>query len=257
MRMRSQETADSPQVHFSVAAHQVLAADVEKLNQWRKQPGSNISTSSLRQSDEQTIAALKAIGEAIADSPLQDQSLTDWGVIAAPRFLGRVMMGQVLPKFRQEGAWGVSPHLIPHRSLHSMSGTLSQVLGMRGPNFGVGGGITAAAEAMFLASSLLTDQLPGLWVVMTGYHPERMPDHEDQPSQCLAVALALQPAWGRIAGPRLSLTIGNNFLRYPLFTLEEVFLALQGNWLGQKFWRLPYGGTLQLECWQEQQRGAA
>jgi hypothetical protein len=259
VRRSSQQDDSWPEMRFSVAAYHTVAASAESLEKWRKQPGRPIPGSLLRHADEQTVAGLQAVCEAAQQLP--GQSFEDWGVIAAPRWLGRAMMVRVIDRFRTEGAWGMSPHMIPHRSLHSLSGTISQALGMRGPNFGVGGAATGAAEAMLLAGSLLADNLPGLWVVLTGYHPEFVPDpacvEQPQPGQCWAAALALRPAWGKAAGLQFTLVGGNNTLQYPLFCLEEICLALQGDWLGSRGWRLPHGGTLHLERWQSQQERRA
>src|SRR5205823_2855913 len=98
---------------------------------------------------------------------------TDWGVLAAPRYLGRSAMAVALQRFAAEGAWGLSPHLIPHHSLHSVSGTISQALKINGPNIGVGGGPGSGAEAFLAATALLSaGQVPGVWVVLTGWDPE-------------------------------------------------------------------------------------
>jgi hypothetical protein len=185
------------------------------LRQTLKLPGGQLlPTAFLKHTDEQTVVGLAAVFEAIVDSGLADTSFTQWGVLAAPRFLGRACLAQALHRFQLEGAWGVSPHLIPHRSLHSLSGTISQALGIHGPNFGVGGGVQAAGECLLAAAALLCDgQAPGVWVVLTGLDPEPI---VDPPSGALplegprpddvvygAAALALTtspPAW---CGPRL------------------------------------------------------
>jgi hypothetical protein len=259
VRTISQEDDSWPEMTFSVAAHHTLATSAENLEKWRKQPGGPVPGSLLRHADEQTVAGLQAVMAAARYLP--GQVFTDWGVVAAPRLMGRAMMAQALQKYQEEGAWGVSPHLIPHRSLHSLSGSISQAFGICGPNFGVGGGATGAAEALCLASSLLADNLPGLWVVLTGYHPEFVPDRaavdRATPGQCWAAALALRPARGKVAGPQFTLLGGNNSLQYPLFTLEEICLALQSDWLGRKGWRLPHGGALYLERWQARQERRA
>jgi hypothetical protein len=133
-------------------------------------------------------------------------------VLAAPRFLGRPTMAAALTRFRAEGAWGVSPHLIPHRCLHSLSGTVSQALQVHGPNFGVGGGPGGEAEALRAALALLTGQrLPGVWVVLTRLDPELPPDGSGLPppgSSCAALALALAPARPGWAGVRVRLLAG-------------------------------------------------
>ena len=62
--------------------------------------------------------------------------LDRWGLLTACRFVGRSICVIALNRFRAEGVWGVSPHLIPHYALHSPSGTLSLALGLHGPNLG-------------------------------------------------------------------------------------------------------------------------
>src|SRR5438067_465552 len=78
---------------------------------------------------------------------------------------------------------GLSPHFIPHRSQHAISGTISQALKIHGPNFGAGGGPGAAAEALLAGAVLLEgSRLPGVWVVLTGWDPEYVPDPEGRPT---------------------------------------------------------------------------
>src|SRR5262249_6770324 len=147
---------------------------------------------------------------------LTDTPWHDWGVLAAPRFLGRACLAQALQRFALEGAWGVSPHLIPHRSLHSVSGTVSQALGIHGPNFGVGGGPDSAAEGLLAAAALVAEQrVPGVWLVLTGWDPEPVLDSPGMPSpnghpreadsSCLAAALALTPPGAAWQGARLQI----------------------------------------------------
>jgi hypothetical protein len=86
-------------------------------------------------------------------------------------------MAAALQRFAAEGAWGVSPHLIPHRSRHSISGTVSQALKIHGPNFGVGGGPGGTVEVLLAATALLEGKrLPGVWIVLTCLDPESPPD---------------------------------------------------------------------------------
>src|SRR5262249_9693054 len=127
-------------------------------------------------------------------------------------FLGRASTAAVIQRFAQEGAWGVSPHHIPHRSLHSLSGTVSQALEIHGPNYGVGGGPNSAAEVLLAAAAMLADRkVPGVWVVLTGWDPELVPENPLAPvpdgaaaiPECGAVALALAPISSRWEGPRL------------------------------------------------------
>jgi hypothetical protein len=128
-------------------------------------------------------------------------------VVAAPRFLGRATLTTALQRFAAEGAWGISPHLIPHRSLHAVSGTISQALQIHGPNFGVGGGPGAEVEAMLTGAALLSaGEVPGVWVVLTGWHPEPAPDRKGQVAAhcvCQGLALALVAPRPGVAGRRL------------------------------------------------------
>jgi hypothetical protein len=170
--------------------------------------GIKLATGFLKHAEEQTIAALAAVFQAIKQYGLEATSFTDWYVIGAPRFVGRSGVASALEKFKSEGAWGVSPHLIPHRSLHSISGAISQALKIHGPNFGVGGGRSAADEGLMVAVSLVDLQkAPGAWIVMTGWNPE--PDVTKalagQESVCNSLALALRPARSDFAGWRLGL----------------------------------------------------
>src|SRR5262249_39770127 len=103
-------------------------------------PGEPLPASFLKHADEQTVLGLSAVLRAIQDHGLGGTSFTGWGVLGAPRFQGRATMTVAVQRFAAEGAWGISPHLIPHRSLHALSGTISQALRIHGPNFGVGGG---------------------------------------------------------------------------------------------------------------------
>ena len=179
-----QSLARNCEVCCQVAAEAVVRVHLASLAELRRNPGpvhgDAVPVSLLKHSDEQTVAGLCAVYRAIAQAGWNAISFRDWGVVAAPRFLGRPAMEAALKRFAAEGAWGVSPHLIPHRSLHSVSGTISQALKIHGPNFGVGGGPEGTAEALLAATALLQGkQLAGVWVVLTCLRPE------------LAVGLAL------------------------------------------------------------------
>jgi hypothetical protein len=169
--------------------------------------------SRLRQSDDQTLAALGAIYRAAAAAGHGTGGrYPDWGVVAASRYLGRGVLDTVLRRFDAEGVWGVTPHLIPHHALHAQSGTLSQALGIHGPNLGVGGGPDAAAQGFVMALTWLSaGTVSGVWLVLSGWTPEYIPDGAGAPvgePECLALALALVPArtgLGQTSGARLRL----------------------------------------------------
>jgi len=196
-----------------VATDAIVRANQDSLAELRRNPGlfhgKPPPASLLKHADEQTVAGLCAVYRAIDKADWQTSCFRDWGVVAAPRFLGRPAMAAALQRFAVEGAWGVSPHLIPHRSLHSLSGTISQALKIHGPNFGVGGGPGATVEALLAAAALLEGkQLPGAWVVLTCLDPELPPDEAGRmppATQAVGLALALTPI--RASGSRLRLHI--------------------------------------------------
>jgi hypothetical protein len=161
----------------------------------------------LKHADEQTVAGLAAVGHAIADFALARVPFRDWGIVAAPCFLGRATLARALEEFAREGPWGLSPHFIPHRSQHAVSGTISLALKIHGPNFGTGGGPTSVGEGLMAAAVLLSDhRLPGLWLVLTGWDPELIPNKDGTPSSgnaCMAVALALTGHRPGSSKPRL------------------------------------------------------
>ena len=188
-----------------LAFHAVLRVEAGRLDEFRKAPpnaqGTALSAGFLKHVDAQTLLGMAAIDRALHDSPIPPDSplrdLDRWGVIAAPRFLGRVTLTPVIANFHVEGAWGVSPHHVPHRSLHSFSGTVSQVFRMHGPNFGAGGGPGSEIEGLIAAASTLAGSaLPGLWLAITRVEPELPPvntNHIDPRATVEAVALGLVP----------------------------------------------------------------
>jgi hypothetical protein len=206
---------------------------------------------------------MAAVLNAIQRSHLAAMDFTNWGVLAAPRYLGRLTTIQALQRFAAEGAWGISPHLIPHRTLHALSGTISQALHIHGPNLGVGGGPDAAREVMLVAAAFLgAENLPGVWVVMTGWYPEPVPNkavenqlvaspslNGSQVPTCQAVALALTPRPRFWQGPELEIHVGelteveghttNGVAHPPWLSLESLLTGRAGvNGTAKKIWRL-------------------
>jgi hypothetical protein len=187
-----------------IAAHASVLLDEEVVAAMRRQPGSlrgePLPPNLLRHSDEQTIAALAALLSAV-DSARLDDDFTDWGIVAASRFVGRTALAQAVVRFINEGPWGVSPHLIPHRSPHSPTGTLSQALKLHGPNCGAGGGPGAETEGLLTALGMLhASGAPGVWLVMSRMVPEGDCDlsvGRAFGTQLHALALALTPP-GRV-----------------------------------------------------------
>jgi hypothetical protein len=246
-------------VASAVAGFATLRATAAELPALRQNPGrvagEPLPASFLKHSDDQTVAGVAAVLRAIDAGGLGGTSFRDWGVVAASRFMGRTALAGALLRFRTEGAWGISPHLIPHRSLHSLSGTISQALKVHGPNFGSGGGPGGAADALLTGTALLHGGLPGVWVVLTGWEPEPTTDgqgHVVNPDcLCDAVALALTPAPS--TGARLSLRVvpagiesrRNGHGGITLLSLEAVVRSLAGL-SATVVWQLPFGGRVEL-----------
>jgi hypothetical protein len=245
-------------VSCDVVAHGVARGTTAELAAFKQnQELLPLPPSFLKHSDEQTVAALAAVFGAIRQHGLDPGSFASWAVLAAPRFLGRVTMHTTLQRFRTEGAWGISPHLIPHRSLHSVSGTISQALKIHGPNYGVGGGPGSWSEGFLTAAALVGEAgAPGVWLVLTGWEPEQAPNLAGLPvhpsAVCGAVALALvgsHPDAPGSARLRLRIAIGprgREEAANPL-NLETLQGALGGPELPHRaFWQLERGGWLEL-----------
>jgi hypothetical protein len=187
----------------AVATHAAVSATPETLPALRQRP----RPAFFKQSDEQTVVGVAAVYRALDEGKIDPARCRDWGAVGGPRFLGRAAMAATLKRFAAEGAWGISPHVIPHRSLHALSGSVSQALTLHGPNFGAGGGPGAHGEALLTAAALLRGgRLPGLWLVLTRCEPERLTGPEEPPPSWHALALALTPDAPDWHGPRLSVT---------------------------------------------------
>ncbi len=223
----------------------------------RRIGGAPLPPAFLRHADDQTVTGIAAVFRALEAGGLTETSFRDWGVVAASRYMGRTALAGAIAKFQAEGAWGLSPHLIPHRSLHALSGTISQALKLHGPNFGSGGGPQGAADALLTAAALLHGSaLPGVWVVLTGWEPEPILDATGQALTpdcvCNAVALALVASANRItlrvmpagADPRR-----NGHGSHNLLSLEVLLRTLAGPSApaAAAVWRLPGGGRVELE----------
>jgi hypothetical protein len=204
----------------------------------RRRPGpvpdgsSPVPPSLLRYSDEQTIAGTAAVFTAIAGMGVPPIGFEDWGVVAAPRYLGRAHLAVALRNFLREGVWGTSPHLIPHFALHSASGTISLALGMHGPNLGVGGGLYCALEGFLAALTWVSTGIaPGVWLVLSGWSPELVPDRDGgapAAGQCQALAIALVSAGLSQGGALFRAAVGTGSARaVPLVDFIRLAAALE------------------------------
>jgi hypothetical protein len=246
-----------------VAAIGIVRATPADLPLLRQKPGrvgdEPLPPSFLKHADDQTVAGIAAVLGAVGSCGLGATSFAEWGVVAASRFMGRTALANTLIKFRAEGAWGISPHLIPHRSLHALSGTVSQALKLHGPNFGTGGGPGGAAEALLTATALLHgSRLPGVWVVLTGWEPEPATDERGQvvTPDCVCNAVALALVGTGTAAPRLTLRVvpaaaeprRNGHGGITLLSLEAMVRALAGpaSLPAAVVWQLAGGGRVEL-----------
>lgn len=213
------ETQDSVELACAdVFAHAVVRASASHFPALRRKPDPEqadpLPASLLKHADEQTVAALAAILKASRQAGRAGDSYGDWGLVAAPRFIGRAALATFVERFQLEGAWGASPHIVPHHALHSASGTISQVLGLHGPNFGVGGGPGEEAEAWLACLTMLAGgQVPGVWLAATRWMPEMAPPRGKEsaaveassPCICEALAVALVPSSCERCRPRVRL----------------------------------------------------
>jgi hypothetical protein len=149
-------------------------------------------------SDEQAILAVRALDSLIEGHGIDPKELADCVVIAAPQFLGRLQGANAFARFLHGGAQGISPHMIPQHSLHSVSGAISVLIGCKGANLGVGGGPHALDDALLTAATLLeSGDAANCLLVGTAWDPEPLPNREGQCTNepiCHAFAFALQPA---------------------------------------------------------------
>jgi hypothetical protein len=198
----SAQTGSGVALECGIAAFGVANLDEEQLAVIRKAPESQMSMplapSVARHCDEQTIASLFAVGEAMRRMQAIATDFEAWGIVASTRYLGRAFFSQSLDKFDREGPWNTSVQVVPHRSLHSPSSTISLALGCHGPNVGVGGAVDGEGQALLTAASMLDEfALPGVWLVLAGWSPELNIDSVGKPThetRCHALALALKPA---------------------------------------------------------------
>ncbi|HWY85382.1 MAG TPA: hypothetical protein VNX28_01590, partial [Gemmataceae bacterium] len=195
--------------------------------------------------------ALAAISRAMVSMGRPTASFANWGVVAAANSFGRSGTFQSLLDFRRDGPWGVTPHLIPHHSLHAISGTVSQALRIHGPNFGIGGGPSAVAEALLAAATMISDNnLPGLWVVLTGPDPECLAEGLNQDTKAqthfLAGAVALEfPTSAKSASYLYISGADKNLADWPALTLLEFLRELESN-VPDSRWALPGCGWVGL-----------
>ncbi len=206
--------ATATAIAVEVIAQARFRADLADLAALRKAPGPPgdppPSPGLLRHADEQSVVGLAALLRAARGCDPGPAGFGDWSILSAPRHLGRAAFLASFPLFMAEGAWGISPHLIASHSLHSPSGTYSQVLGAHGPNLGVGGTPGPEPEAFLAAATLLgAGMAPGVWVVFTGpTDPDTSNISPPGAYEAFAVALVPAGALPLVDRPRLTIRPG-------------------------------------------------
>ncbi|GEM_PF-2361539 len=190
-----------------ICAAAVVRAAPRRLEALRRDPGQALRPAALRHADDQSVVGLAAVLAALRAANMTADQCADWVVVAAPRFLGRIVLAAALRRFAAEGAWCVSPHILPQQSQHAVAGLISQILGIQGPSLGVGGGPGVGAESALTATALLQgNQMPGAWLVITGWNQEPIPDEQGclpPHAECQALALGLTPTRASQQRPQL------------------------------------------------------
>jgi hypothetical protein len=189
-------------------------ATLEEIARLRKNPGpgrpATLEFQVLKHADEHTVLALSAMLNGLASFP-PEAHFGDWGVVAAPRWPGRLGTAGGLEKYHADGARAVSPLIIPNLCLHSLSGTVSLVFQMRGPNFGVGGGLACVPDGLLAGLNVqLEHRPPGTWVLFTEWdvEPGQVGPGQvgsEQTPRASALALALGPIAQTPSARRLKL----------------------------------------------------
>jgi len=195
-------TSEIKPFELAIIARGTARLTIPELAAMRKQPPAcfspKLSPLFLKHSDEQTLASLMALYRATADFGLEGEDFGPWAVVSISRFLGRGAFAAMRDKYTVDGAWGVSVQLIPHRTSHSVAGTISLGLGMHGPCVGVNGGTDGENSGLLALPCLMRQrQWRGVWLVSSNWSPELTVDPKGQSSSdsvCLATALALAEA---------------------------------------------------------------
>jgi hypothetical protein len=184
---------------LAIVARGTARLTVAELAAMRKQPPAGfppkLSPLFLKHSDEQTLAALSAVYRAKADFGLDGEDFGPWAAVSISRYLGRGAFASLVDRYKVDGAWGVSVQVIPHRTAHSVSGTISLGLGMHGPCIGANGGADGENTGLLALPCIMQErQWRGVWLVCSNWSPEVAVDPKGQvisDSACLATALAL------------------------------------------------------------------
>ena len=213
-----------------------------------------------KHADEQSIVSMAALAQAMERFELDPRSHAQWGIVAAPRYMGRLAAANIVKRFAQGGISSVSPHVLAQYSLHSVAGAISVAMGIHGPNLGVGGGPQALLDGLLAALTMFdAASIPGVWLVLSEWTTEPIPDeqgHVDDALSCRAVALALQRRASQAGEVVLSLRppeltlfpAGQRNLARPLPRVSALARFLSASDAGPARWSCscPWGGTIEI-----------
>src|SRR5437879_4810607 len=106
-------------VRCDVAAFGSVQFTLDMFAALRQRPGPGVGQSLpnnfLKHADELTVASLAAVLEAIERFGMGSLgNFSNWGVVAAPAFLGRATLINALQRYADDVAWGISPHFLAH-----------------------------------------------------------------------------------------------------------------------------------------------
>lgn len=193
-----------------VTCHGYAEADLEAIAPLRRQfadswtgPGKG----SMRHMEDQTAVALEAVRLARLMAP--DLVFDDWTVLACPLLPGRTTFRDNLKRYAEDGAWAISPQVIPQCSLHSLPGQVSIILGAHGPNLGIGGWPGTEDQVWSTAWAIdLAVEPKGLWLIWTGLENDLLPGGSAS-TRLRALAVALErPVNGQNRTDQWRLSIG-------------------------------------------------
>ena len=156
-----------------------------------------LPVNALKQADEQTVAAVSAVAPRLHRYGLDAAVFRDWGVLAAPYYMGRPAMAAAVQRFQTEGAWGASPHLPPTARSIRRPARSASCSSSADPTSASAAAPAAPRKSWRRRPRCSTPRrVPGVWVVLTAFDPDLPPDRAGAlapGTHCAALALALTP----------------------------------------------------------------
>lgn len=194
----------APNCACMIRGASIVTARLSEISTLARQPapvgGPMIPPRFLRHADEQTIVGLRAVLQIVAAAGSKKPDFSHDGVVGASCRAGQPTAARTMMNLERQGTAGVTPHVVPQCSLHSLASAVSVAFGMHGPNVGVAGGQQAAIEG-FLTAATLVPTLPSsahLWLVVTGWDTQLELDPDGKALNdptCRSLAMRFQPVF--------------------------------------------------------------